>query len=114
MWAGVSDDYTEFHYDKDFAQNAGLPGVIVQGQLAFSFLSQLMTNWIGELGSLRKLSCNYRGMNFPGEALTCKGKVERTYIEKGKHFVECYIWIENPRGEVTLSGIAVAIVPSRS
>jgi len=113
MWAGASGDYYQIHYDKDFAQNWGLPGVIVHGQLVCSFLSQLLTGWMGELGSLRKLTCNYRGMNFPGEALICKGKVSRKYVEDGEYYVVCNIWAENVKGEKTISGVAVIIMPSR-
>lgn len=50
-WAGASGDYYEVHYDKDFAQSKGLPGVIIQGRLKAAFLGQLMTDWIGEQGT---------------------------------------------------------------
>ncbi len=113
MWAGASGDYYQIHYDKDFAQSRGLPGVIVHGQLVYSFLGQLLTDWMGKLGTLRKLTCNYRGMNFPGEALICKGKVSKKYVEDGEHYVECNIWAENMKGEKTVSGRAIIIMPSR-
>ena len=113
MWAGASGDYSPIHYDKDFAQSRGLSGVIVHGQLIGSFLGQLMTDWIGEQGMLRKLSCSYRGMNYPGEALICQGKVTKKYVEDGEHYVECSLWVENPKGEKTVSGKAIVILPSR-
>ena len=113
MWAGASGDYNPIHYDKDFAQSRGLPGVIVQGQLAGCFLGQLVTDWIGEQGSLRKLSCSYKGMNFPGEALICKGRVTKKYIEDGEHYAICDIWVENPKGEKTVSGMAIVVLPAR-
>ncbi len=113
MWAGASGDYYQIHYDKDFAQSRGLPGVIVHGQLAGCFLGQLITDWMGEQGCLRKLTCNYRGMNFPGEALTCKGKISKKYVEDEEHYVVCNIWAENMKGEKTVSGMAVIIMPSR-
>jgi acyl dehydratase len=113
MWAGASGDYNPIHYDKDLAQGRGLSGVIVPGQLICSFLGQLMTDWIGEGGSLRKLTCSYKGMNFPGEALTCKGKVTNKYVEDGEHYVECSLWAEDGKGEKTVPGMAVVIVPSR-
>jgi len=114
MWAGASGDYNPIHYDKDFAQSRGLPGVIVQGQLAGCFLGQLVTDWIGEQGSLRKLSCSYKGMNFPGEALICKGKVGKKYVEDGEHYVVCDLWVENLKGEKTVSGKAIVILPARA
>ncbi|TES84880.1 MAG: dehydratase, partial [Dehalococcoidia bacterium] len=91
VWAGAVGDYTPIHYDKDFAQSRGLSGVIVQGQLVGAFLGQLLTDWIGEKGTLKKLSCSYKGMNYPGEALTCKANVTKKYERDGEHFVECKI-----------------------
>jgi len=113
MWAGAVGDYMPIHYDKDFARSRGLSGVIVHGQLVGAFLGQLMTDWIGERGTLRKLSCSYKGMNYPGEAVTCKGGVVKKYVENEQHFVECNLWAENPKGERTASGMAIVILPSR-
>ncbi len=113
MWAGAVGDYSPIHYDKDFAQSRGLPGVIVHGQLTGSFLGQLMTDWIGTQGRLRKLTCSYKGMNFPGEVLTCKGTVSKKYIKDGEHYVECRLWAENSKGEKTVSGMAIAVLPSK-
>ena len=113
MWAGASGDYNPIHFDKDLAQSRGLPGIIVHGQLVCSFLGQLITDWIGEQGSLRKLTCSYKGMNFPGETLTCKGKVTKKYVDAGEHHVECHIWAENSKGEKTVSGMAIVVMPSR-
>ena len=113
IWAGASGDYNPIHYDKDFAQRAGLDGVIVPGQLVGTFLGQLMTDWIGERGELRKLSCSYKGMSYPAEIITCKAKVTKKYIEDNKHCVECSLWAENPKGEKTTLGRAVVVLPSR-
>ena len=112
-FAGASGDYYQIHYDKDFAQANGLPGVIVHGWLTLSFLGQLVTDWIGEGGTLVKLGGNYRGILFPGEDVVCRGTVTRKYIEEGKHFVEARIWAENPKGERTTPGSALVILPSR-
>ena len=113
MWAGASGDYFAIHYDKDFAQSKGLPGVIVHGQLVAGFLGQLITDWIGDQGSLKKLTCNYRGMNFPNETITCRGKANKKYIENGEHYIECHIWAENARGEKTVTGRAILTLPAR-
>ncbi len=113
MWAGASGDYNPIHYDKDFAQNRGLPGIVVHGQLIGCFLGQMVTDWAGEQGRLKQLTLNYRRMNFPGEALTCKGTVTKKYIEDGRHFVVCSLWAENPKGEKTVTGTAVVTLPSR-
>ncbi len=113
MWAGVSGDYNPIHFDKDLAQSKGLPGVIVPGQLVGCFLGQLVTDWIGEEGRLSKLVCNYRGMNFPGETIICRGEISKKYTEDGEHYIECSLWAENVKREKTVSGRAIVTLPSR-
>ncbi len=113
MYAGASGDYHEIHYNKEFALKRGLPGIIIHGQLSCHFLGQLITDWIGDEGMLKKLSCSYRGMNFPDEDLTCRGKVTRKYVEDTEHYVECNIWAENPKGEKTALGSATVTLPTR-
>jgi acyl dehydratase len=112
-WAGATEDYYPIHYDKDFALTNKLPGVIVHGRLKAAYLGNLMTNWIGDLGVLKKLTCNYRGMDLPCSVLTCKGKVTKKYTQDGENLVECDIWVENDKGERTTPGSAVVALPLR-
>jgi len=112
-WAGASGDYTPIHYDKEIAQSLGLPGVIVHGWLAFSFMAQLITDWIGDDGTIKKIGCSYRGLNFPREDLICRGKVTRKYIRDDEHYVDCEIWAENAKAEKTVPGYATVIIPSK-
>ena len=113
-YAGVSGDFYQIHYEKDFALKNHLPGVILHGALKNAFLGQLMTDFAGELGWLRKLSVQYRGMDQPGTSVVCKGKVVKKYIEGGKHLVDCEIWLENAQGEKTTPGSATVMLPSRN
>jgi acyl dehydratase len=113
MWAGAAGDYMPIHYDQEYARSRGLEGVIVHGQLVGAFLGQLMTDWVGEQGNLSKLSCSYKGMNYPGETITLKGRVLKKYAKKGEHLIECSVWAENPKGEKTASGTATVVLPSR-
>ena len=113
-WAGASGDYYEIHYDKDYALGNNLPGTIVHGWLHLSFLGQLITDWIGEKGTLVKLGGSYRGMLSPHKDLFCKGTVTRKYNEGGNNYVEAEIWVENPQGEKTTPGSALVMLPSRS
>ena len=112
-YAGASGDFYEIHYDKDFAIGNDLPGPILHGALKNAFLGQLMTDWIGETGILRRLACQYRGMDGPGKPLYCKGRVTRKYVEDGRHLVDCDIWLENSEGKTTTPGSATVELPSR-
>jgi acyl dehydratase len=113
-YAGASGDFYQIHYDKDFALANKLPGVILHGALKNAFLGQLMTDFAGHQGWLRKLAVQYRGMDQPGTKVTARGKVIKKYLEGDKHLVDCEIWLENAKGEITTPGTATVILPSRS
>jgi acyl dehydratase len=113
-YAGASGDFNPIHYDKDHAIASKLPGVIVHGALKNAFLGQLMTDFAGELGWLRRLSVQYRGMDVPGVKLVARGKVTGKRIEGADHLVECEVWLENEKGDKTTPGRATVILPSRA
>ena len=72
-YAGASGDYYQIHYDDGFARNNGLDGIIIHGALKSAFLGQLITDWMGPPGQLKKLSVSYRAMDFPKEEPACRG-----------------------------------------
>jgi len=113
-FAGASGDYYQIHYDKDFALAKGLPGIIIHGWLALSFLGQMVTDWISGGGTLVKLDGSYKGMNNVHEEIFCYGRVKRKYEEDGKKLVQLEIWAENPRGDKTVTGSAKVILPTRA
>lgn len=123
-WAGASGDFSPVHYDEAFAAAQGVGRPIVHGQLKQAWLVQLVTEWIGENGSLRKLSCQFRGMDYPrpmksltepeeGETLLCKGRVVSKYVKGEEHLVDCEVWVENGKGEKTTPGKATVVLPAR-
>ncbi len=124
QYAGASGDFNPLHYESTFAVSEGVERPIVHGQLKRAWLVQLLTDWIGDEGSLRKLSCQFRGMDYPrlmktvyepqeGETWQCKGTVTKKYIEADEHLVDCTIWVENGKGEKTTTGSATVALPQR-
>lgn len=120
-YAGANEEYVLIHMDRDYSQKvARLPDVIVMGNLKYAYLSNMMVNWIGEEGTLKRLSAQYRGMDVPGPALSteptmiCKGKVTKKYIQDGEHYIECEVWTETKEGQVTTPGSATAILPAKN
>ena len=123
-WAGASMDFNPLHYDDSFAEAQGVGKPIIHGALKRQWLISLMTDWIGEQGTLKKFSCQYRAMDYPrlmksmtesheGETWWCKGRVVNKYIEGDVHYVDCDIWLENGKDEKTTTGKATVILPSR-
>ena len=108
-WAGASQDWNELHYDKDAAKKGGLPDVIVQGHLTSSFLTQLVTDWMGEDGSVKKLEVKWKQFHFPGQEVLCKGKVTE---KLSQNTVLVDIWTEVD-GTIYAPHKATVVLPSK-
>ena len=113
LWAAGSGDFYQIHYDKDFAQRTGLKGLIVHGALKHAFLGQLLHDWAGESGQVRKFGCAYRGMDEPDQDILCRGIVTGKRQEGGKGLVDLEVWTEKPDGTKTSPGTATVSLPSK-
>ncbi|HXF52107.1 MAG TPA: MaoC/PaaZ C-terminal domain-containing protein [Dehalococcoidia bacterium] len=113
LWAAASGDFYQIHYDQDFARATGLKGIIVHGALKNAFLGQLLHDWVGEQGRIKRFGCSYRGMDYPNQDIICRGVITRKYVENGEHLVDLDIWTENPEGQKTSPGTATVALPSR-
>ena len=101
------------HWEDELAREVGVPAAYDYGPQRISWLGHLMTNWTGDDGWLKKLRVEVRRFNIMGDTQWCKGKVTKKYIHNDEHIVECDIWAENQRGEITAPGSATVILPSR-
>jgi acyl dehydratase len=107
------ENYERLHQDYKWCIENGYPDVIFNGPIKNALLATMLTNWIGEGGWLKKLGCQHRGMDVPGNSLTATGQVTKTYEEDGMGFVELDVKVTNQNGEVTCPGTAVVILPLR-
>jgi acyl dehydratase len=105
QYAGAQGDFYEIHYDQAFARDVGLPGVILHGLLKAGFLAQLVTDWLGDRGSLKSFEVSYRGIDVPGRPYRCRGRVTRVEGD----LVELEVWGEDPDGNRTTAGKAMAV-----
>ncbi|MBH81526.1 MAG: dehydratase [Gammaproteobacteria bacterium] len=106
LWAAGSGDFYQIHYDLEFAKSTGLDGLIVHGALKHAFLGQLLHDWIGNEGRIKRFGCSYRGMDVPNQDIMCRGKVVKKYEENGERLVDVQVWTENPEGKQTTPGTA--------
>jgi acyl dehydratase len=113
MFCSATGDYTEYHYNKDYALSQNLPDIIVQGDIIAAYLVQVVTDWMGEWGTLRRFRNTNRKSFFLNEDIICKGTVSKKFVEGREHFVECEIWAENRNGEKCVLATALVTLPSR-
>ena len=89
-----------------------------------AWLVQMVTDWTGIEGTIRRFSFRYRAVDYPvlmktndqpekeGTTIICRGKVTDGDGPEG-HFIECDLWVENMEGVKTTEGKAVVILPCR-
>jgi len=124
-WAGAYGDYNPLHYDNDFAVNfMKTSGIIIHGTLKRQWLIQMLTDWVGDEGWLKRIQTSFKAMDYPrrmktligpedGDTWQCKGKVTGKSENGGQHILECDIWLENSKGEITTTGTATLILPAK-
>ena len=113
-WGAAVNDYGPHHFDYPFAtQMLGLPNVIAHGPYNTAILAQLVTNWIGAWGVLKKHYAEMRGNVFPGDTITFQGRVTNKYEQDGDGIVECESWAQNQNGRRVTLGKSTAILPQR-
>jgi acyl dehydratase len=112
-YAGGSGDFNPLHYDYNFPQAKELGSIIVHGRFKYAALGELVSSWLAHRGRIRKISCQYRGMDYPNQEFVCRGKVVRKWEEDGVKLVEVSIWTENEAGRKTTPGQAVVELRER-
>jgi len=111
-YAGASGDFNPIHHDQTFAEKAGYPTVFSHGMLNAGFVSKCLTDYVGR-PAVRKFSVSFRTQVWPGDTITCGGKVTRKYEDKGEKRIEGELFAVNQKGEVAIQGSFIATLPSR-
>jgi len=92
------------HYNTEFARHDGLKDVATHRALMGNFLAQMLSEWAGEAGRVSKVEWSVRGGAFPGDVLTCRGKVVQKSVEGKQKKVVCEIWVEKEDGNIIAPG----------
>ena len=90
-----------------------MPGQFDFGPQRVCWLSQIVTDWMGDAGTLKKLDASIRHPNVVGDTNTVYGKVSKTYVENDEHRVELQIENQNQSGLVTAFGTATVPLPTK-
>ncbi len=108
-YAGASGDFNPIHHDELYAIRGGNDRVFAMGMMTAGFLSHMITDWVGD-GKLRKYKVRFARQVWPGDTVTCKGKITKKYTQGGKNYIEADVFAENQRAEKLITGTIVAEV----
>ena len=102
-YAASSGDFNRLHLDEPYAHQVGFPGLFAPGMLPMAFVGQLLTAWLRR-GHVRKLSARFVKIVWPGDELTCRGRIAELRKEGGGCYADVELWAENQKGELVLRG----------
>ncbi|MGO9451034.1 MAG: MaoC/PaaZ C-terminal domain-containing protein [Candidatus Binataceae bacterium] len=102
-YAGASGDFVPLHYDQTFVEAAGIPTVFAQGMLTAGLLSKALTDWAG-IGNVRQFKVRFATRVWPGDTVTCTGKVTNKLEKDGEKLVEGDLVVVNQKGEPAIRG----------
>ena len=102
-YAGATGDFNAVHVDEVAAKALGMPSVVAPNTIGMGFMGQLVGDW-ARGAQVRRLSCRFSRMLWPGDTLVCKGRVADRHAQDGKYFLELDVWAENQTGGLVIRG----------
>ena len=109
-YQGASGDMNPIHHDAEFAKAAGFEPPLMVGMFQAGVLNTWATNWLGPR-NVRRTRVRWKTPVFPGDVLTCSGKVARKYEEDGERRVDLELVCTNQDGAVAVQGWMTFVVP---
>lgn len=106
-YAGAGGDFNPIHYDDGYAREAGMPSVFGHGLLAAGIVSRLAHRWLG-LDNVRAFGARFTGQFFPGDVLTCGGRVVDVRRAGSDRVADCELWLRRENGDEVVRATATA------
>lgn len=110
---GADDSPARGHAETQMARDVGMPGGYDVGPQRISWLGQLLTNWMGDDGFLRKLNVELRRPNIFGDVSWCRATIVDKRVEDGCYLVDFEVMVQNQLEEITASGVGTVELPAR-
>lgn len=108
---GVPEPPERVHWDADLARRVGVPGAYDYGPERCSWMSHVVTDWMGDDGFLRRINVQVRRHNVLGELVTCDGVVRS--VDHATGVVELGLEAVNQDGHESARGTAQVVLPRR-
>jgi acyl dehydratase len=111
-YAAVNDEFVPIHMDDDAGQAAGYPTAFGMGNLQWSYLHNVVREWMGEEARIVSLHCQFRGPNLKGQTVTGRGRITAVRPGADRTEVDLEVWTENQEGQPLAPGAATVSLPN--
>ena len=96
-YAGASGDFNPLHWDPQFAATVSPTGsVVAHGMLSMGLLSGLLTDWLGDAGRVRSMSCQFKAPCPVDATLVFGGEV--LDVDTGSNCATVRVWAHTSDG----------------
>lgn len=109
-YAAVNDEFIDVHMDRAAAQAAGQPDVFGMGNLRIAYVHNALHTWLGGEGDIVEFACQFRALNFLGDALRTECVVTSSEEHDGDQLVAFDVNVRNQRDESTMPGSATVML----
>ena len=111
---GIYEHPAMGHLDPTVATGVGVPRAYDVGPQRITWLTQVVTDWMGDDGMLETIDARVTAMNYIGDVTYCRGEVTDRYVdgETDEHLVDIDLEGVNQNDEVTVSAEATVRLPS--
>jgi acyl dehydratase len=106
-YAAVNDEFVPIHMDDEAGRAAGHPTAIGMGNLQWSYLHNLLRDWLDGRGQIIRIEGQFRGLNTKGMTVTARGVVTGLTDSDGVRTATLDVWTEDEHGTKLLPGKAV-------
>ncbi len=111
---GAWDVVQRLHWEEDWAKEVGVPLRYDYGFMRTGWMIHAVTDWMGDDAFLWRLWNRFTRFNFVGDTTWVSGEVVDVRVDEGRPVVELELRCVDQRGEVTTTGGAIVILPSRA
>ena len=87
-YAAVNDEFVPIHMDDEAGRAQGFPGAFGMGNLMWSYLHNLVRDWMGDDGRIVKVGCSFRSPNLRGMTVEARGTVTAVRDDNGERLVD--------------------------
>jgi acyl dehydratase len=87
-FAAVNDEFVPIHMDDEAGRAQGFPGAFGMGNLMWSYLHNLVRDWMGDDGRIVSMECSFRAPNLRDMTIEARGRVTAIRDEGGEQLVD--------------------------
>jgi acyl dehydratase len=114
VFASVHGDWCPGHYDHKWAhEKFRQPAPFAYGLQITAHCSQVLTDWMGPYGALKRFKSRTLTPVYPQDTLTIMGRVIKKYLNRDEGCIECDVWAEKQDGKLAARASGIVLLPIR-